>query len=230
MDSENWDPPPFVVAVKRPEVRREWAERVAAWCVANPELAAAWDEGLREDAVRSMLAKDRARHLAALMASGMPRRAVEAWEAGLQVSPAVDAAQAFLGSRKTFLLLMGSAGAGKTVATAEALKDGGLFVRAVELSRLSAYDAEDRARMERVHTSRLLVLDDLGAEMLHDGWRPMLDELVDVRYGARRPTIITTNLDSQTFKARYGERVADRIRHDGLVEKCGDKSRRVPTP
>ena len=38
------------------------------------------------------------------------------------------------------------------------------------------------------------------------------DSLVDARYAGQRRTIVTTNLDSESFKGRYGERVADRIR------------------
>jgi DNA replication protein DnaC len=172
-------------------------------------------------------ARQRSDACARLRRSGISERALDAWYRGLQETPATKSVETFLDSGKTFLLLLGSPGAGKTLATTHALAHhGGTFVRAVELARLSQYETNDRAQLESAHKVGLLVIDDLGAELLHDGWRPMLDELIDVRWGARRKTILTTNLDAGTFKTRYGARIADRIRDDGFVEKCGDQSRR----
>ncbi len=231
MTSENWDPPSFAAAFRHPELRAAWAKRVAAWVEANLEIATAWEEANGEEQRRDRIREDRYNALRRLELSGMPLRARDAYEAGLQSTPALEAVKTFLDSEKSFLLLMGSAGAGKTVATTEALaKKRGTFIRAVELARQSVFDQAGRQTLDAIHRCQLLVIDDLGAEMLHDGFKPMLDELVDVRYGARLQTIMTTNLDGQTIKARYGERVADRIRHDGLIEKCGDKSRRIQEP
>jgi len=42
-----------------------------------------------------------------------------------------------------------------------------------------------------------------------------LDELVDTYYGDQRPLLITTNLDREAFKSRYGQRIADRLRECG---------------
>jgi hypothetical protein len=227
MDSENWDPPPLSVSIRHPEVRRAWAARVAEWTAANPEIAAAWDEADAETEARYRRWVEHRERRDRLRNSGVSDRVVGMWGAGLDETPATKAVDAFMDSGKTFLLLLGSPGAGKTLATAQALsRQGGAFFRAVELARLSAYDANDRATMERAHKTGLLVLDDLGAELLHDGWKPMLDELIDIRWGNQKRTIITTNLDGTTFKTRYGDRIADRIRDDGFVEKCGDKSRR----
>lgn len=62
-----------------------------------------------------------------------------------------------------------------------------------------------------------IVLDDLGSEYLDGkGWfLQALDAFVDARYAEYRPTLITTNLTADQFKARYSERVADRLREGG---------------
>lgn len=216
-----------------PANARRWAEfraRVAEWAKQNPKLAADWDAAREEDEQRERQQQAAELSLNDLRASGFPARGVEAYAKGLHRTPALDAVLTFLKSSKTFLLLMGTPGTGKTLATAPALAGRpGEFVRAVELARLSSFDREDRKRLEAAQRARVLVLDDLGAEMLHDGWKPTLDELVDIRWGERRRTIITTNLDTEAFRARYGSRIADRLRDDGFVVKCGDKSLRGTT-
>lgn len=226
MTSENWDPPSFVVAVRHPEIRKAWADRCRAWDAANPEISTAWAEASREAEDRQRRAHERYEAVCRVRASGISERATRAFAAGLDKTPATQAVETFIGSGRTFLLLMGSAGAGKTLACTLALARRGMFVRALELARLSVYEQNDRFTLESAHKASTLVIDDLGAENLHDGWRPVLDELIDIRWGNQRKTIITTNLDKTAFKARYGERISDRIRDDGFIETCGDTSRR----
>lgn len=225
-DADTWQRPPLLAWVKDPVAYREWLVRAAEWTRDHPEVAISWDLAITEDEDRSRTIEVRRARRAALAWAGVPDRVVEALDGALRPTTATDAVKSFRAARKTFLLLAGKPGAGKTVAACEALSGGGLFVRAVQLARLSAFDAEDKRRWYEICHCRLLVLDDLGAEQLHDGWRPQLDELIDIRYGDRRPIIITTNLDGQSFKQRYGERIADRIRHDGDVISCGDQSLR----
>ena len=74
----------------------------------------------------------------------------------------------------------------------------------------------------------VLVVDDLGSEY-NDAkgfFSALLDEVIDCRYGAKLPTVITTNLDSSGFSARYGARVVDRIREAGRFINCGNTSLR----
>ena len=226
-NSDEWEPPPLLDRVRKPDVGRAWSEKVRQWYRDNAEIAAAWDEAnamveeARERGRQELEAWKRVRD------SGMSERAVTAYAQRLTETPSTKAVERLMGSSKTFLLLMGSPGCGKTLGTALAFAQRpGLFVRALELARLSSFDRDDRQRLCQVQRAPLLVLDDLGAEMLHDGWRPVLDELIDIRWGDRLKTILTTNLDGDAFKARYGARIADRIRDDGFIEKVGDKSRR----
>lgn len=214
-----------------------------AFAEANPEVAAAWREALIEDQERRQTIMEKRlafeRRCDGLRMAGVPERlfelATDAW--GIFETTATKAV-ADLSLGRPVLLLCGSPGCGKTLASVRGLGDAlehsavtsGLFVKAFELSRLSMFAVEDKIRMAAISRTRFLVLDDLGAEMLHDGLRPMLDELIDARYQSGSRTILTTNLDPQAFKARYGERIADRIREVGRVVVCGDKSLRKPAP
>ncbi len=106
----------------------------------------------------------------------------------------------------------------------------GLFVKAGELcSALHRPGGEELwSRARRV---RVLVIDDLGREYSdqHGRWLSELDLLIDDRHEARLRTVLTGNLTPEEFKARYGERIADRIRQDGRVCICnGESLRRSP--
>lgn len=220
------------------------------WESEHPELAAAWNEAMLEDD-RITEERKRAREREArrkyllettpdrLVRMGAPRRAVDAWSAEPRETAATSAVRRMLAERKTFCLLTGGAGAGKTVAAVLAMAERvledrredlpALFVRAVEGARMGLYDAEDKKLASQMQSAGLLVIDDLGAEFVSDGsiWRSILDEVIDVRYGDRAPTVLTSNLDGAAFKARYGERISDRIRHAGVVESCGAVSLRT---
>lgn len=227
----------------------ERARLLKAWEAANPELAAAWNAAREEDEARRVAKEEaaaqeaRRKHVRQtapkrLIAMGAPSRCVEVWDAGVAATKATRAVERMREEGKTFLLLSGGTGAGKTVAAVSAMAAHlmedtredvpTIFVRASECARLGLYDADDKRLTSQMHAAGLLVVDDLGAEFMSEGsvWRTLLDELVDARYGERRATVLTTNLDAAGFKARYGERIADRIRHSGIIEACGDLSLR----
>lgn len=236
------------------DVLQEWEARRRerrAWEAANPELAAAWSAALAEDHEREQAAEKRAAEMAALarlpqLAStlGVPRRCVDALTSPRE-TPSLAAVMGFRSAEAAFLLLLGGAGSGKSVAAswavcerlrdllrrnhhAEAWRAGARFVRAGELARIAIqdFDEDSREEFERWCSVSLLVVDDLGTERAEDRWLSRFDELVDRRYGDRLKTIITSNLDGVAFKARYGERVADRIRHDGRIVSSGKESLR----
>jgi hypothetical protein len=56
-----------------------------------------------------------------------------------------------------------------------------------------------------------LVLDDLGVENFTEAQQAYLDEIVNARFEKRNPTVITTNLNRDQFKGRYGERITSRV-------------------
>lgn len=228
------------------EIRKRSEERLDAlreWTQANPELAAAWDEAIAFGEALRDEARNRGGHMFSLVEAGVPQRCAEIVANGFEETTAMVAARTFVASNRSFLLLSGGPGTGKTVAAAWTLEqkyvalrwggDKSKFIRAQELARLSLFEKIDKDFFGMLATVKRLAIDDLGAEMFHDGVRSMIDELLDRRYGARLRTALTTNLAPSSkdpaipcFKKRYGERIADRIRHDGLVEIVGNKSMR----
>lgn len=101
------------------------------------------------------------------------------------------------------------------------------FVKAGHLSgALHVEGGEDVWRKAR--RASVLVIDDLGREYadVHGRWVSELDLLIDDRHESMLRTIITSNLSVDEFKARYGERIADRIRQDGKVVVCAGESLR----
>ncbi len=162
------------------------------------------------------------------VASGVPARFVEIVEAGIGQTEATEAAWQVIDG---VAVLSGDPGCGKTVAACAWLRD--LIVRPgavvalegyrgrqplfVTSARLSRWDRYDNEQMNRLLKADRLVIDDVGSEFadVKGNFNAILDELVSDRHGNRRPLIITTNLDGDAFKARYDERIADRIREVG---------------
>jgi len=133
-------------------------------------------------------------------------------------SEAAKAVDDFLATGQTFLVLAGQIGCGKTAAACSALDlRGGRFVKASAVTRARFDDAD----WQRLLDAKTLVVDDLGTEPLDvKGWAAgALAELFDARYDWERPTILTTNLDAEAFKARYcdqdGGRFLSRLREVG---------------
>ncbi len=100
-----------------------------------------------------------------------------------------------------------------------------VFVDVSKLARLSRYRSDD---MDPLEEALLLVIDDLGMEYADEkgSFLSTLDGLFNARYAAQLYTVITTNLPAKAFKARYGERIADRIRECGRFVELSDKSLR----
>jgi hypothetical protein len=122
-------------------------------------------------------------------------------------------------------VLAGNPGTGKTLAACEWLmnRGRGFFVKTASLARI------DRAHMPKLLDAEALVLDDLGMEYLDAKGHllSLLDELIDHRYDARLPIVITSNIDENVFRSRYGVRVVDRIRESGRFVVIGGTSLRA---
>ena len=88
------------------------------------------------------------------------------------------------------------------------------------LSRIRAtYNDEARETeaqlMFGLREAKLTVLDDLGAEKKSNWTLEKVYELIDARYRARRPTIVTSNLTPEELEEQIGPRAYDR-----LLEMC----------
>ena len=137
---------------------------------------------------------------------GIPRRLWPMFEAGPpEDRKAIQVTREWLAGPKTFLIMAGDRGIGKTVASAWAVKEeGGLFRKARDIAWLSQFDTEGRDVLLRAN---VLAIDDLGTEPLDDkGWAlSMIYAVLDHRYDSARKTLITTNLSVDAMGQRYGK-------------------------
>ncbi len=217
------------------KAREQQKHECVRWERENPNLATDWNEALAIDARRAREAEEaelqrqelRRRERVAL--AMVPPRICAQLEQ-LQDTPAVRSVYQFIQGKLPVLLLSGGVGVGKTVAAALAvrlaLRPGTVWVTAFELSTMPLYGEGSDAR-RRAKDAPFLVIDDLGVENLHDAFRPVLDDLVNHRASAHAlPTVITTNLDVDALKARYGARITDRLRESAQIVVCGKDSLR----
>lgn len=132
-------------------------------------------------------------------------------------------------------VLAGTVGAGKTYAAHcwllqswqrpdEWLARGLRMITAGEFAAQSRY----KDKFQPLVKAKRLVLDELGAEYTDakGSFSCDFDQLIDLRWRAKAPTVITTNLSMQDFRARYGERAFDRVRDDGEWIYCKRESLR----
>lgn len=126
------------------------------------------------------------------------------------------------------LLLIGQTGVGKTHLAAALLTTiisgtgiHGLFYTTRELLRRMrdsynpAIQTTEHQVLDPILTCDLLVLDDLGAERLTDWVADTMDLIIDTRYSAGRPVIVTTNfpdVDDDEEVNGLGARVGFRTR------------------
>lgn len=96
------------------------------------------------------------------------------------------------------LMLCGEPGCGKTFfaqAIANALIERGLLVMFTSIRQLAGVKKDDAAYVRRcIKSCDLLVLDDLGAERETSYMAEQAYEIVNIRYEAKRPLLVTTNL------------------------------------
>lgn len=169
-------------------------------------------------------------------------------------TPALVAARAAHEERVGLTVLSGPRGVGKTTAACwwlarpRTAPDGlavapPRWITAPGLARLDRYDREDKATFAALTRSLAVVIDDLGMELQDraGGFLSALDELLDARYAATLPTLLTTNIPGRDWKqggqeqrgfyTRYGGRVADRMREVGrFVGLVGESLRGKPEP
>lgn len=69
----------------------------------------------------------------------------------------------------------------------------------------------NKAHIDRIMNTDLLIIDDLGAEMSTAFTAEVLFDLINTRLNSKQSTIINTNLDFPELEAIYSERISSRI-------------------
>lgn len=132
---------------------------------------------------------------------------------------ALDAAKRIVAGEGILCAISGRTGCGKSAAAAWALsRRPGLWVHAPVLARVQESKDGERDPIDaRMASCGLLVIDDVGAEHSPSEFAPSrITDAVISREAALLPTLLTTNLSGQEFKARYGDRLASRLNGDPI--------------
>lgn len=116
------------------------------------------------------------------------------------------------------LILYGPTGTGKTYLAdciANALMERGIPVLVTSIVALTRGLGEQLPTvLQKMKSAHLLVLDDFGAERFTDFKSEQIFDVIDTRYGSKKPMIITTNYSLKEMKAAEGirqQRVNERI-------------------
>lgn len=119
-------------------------------------------------------------------------------------------------------LLMGGTGLGKThlsTSVARAVIDKGFdvfYVTAVgmigdfEEKRFGSWD-NDSKDVDRYYSADLLIIDDLGTEVVNQFTLSCLYDVINSRINNRKCTFINTNLTKNEVEAKYNERITSRL-------------------
>jgi hypothetical protein len=174
--------------------------------------------------------EERIRLAERMAGSGMPRGALDVVVRGVDPTEATQAVDEWLPTGKRLLLLSGGVGTGKTVAGAYAIqRSRGRWLYAPNITKVAQFGDAAAAAMAPLRATKLLVVDDLGAEFSQTtGWgRTEIANLIVERYEDGLRTLITTNLDAKAWKVYADERLRDRLGGIlGMAVVIGGKSRR----
>ena len=181
----------------------------------NPEMAARRAEA----EAREQRSKQQSL-LAALEAVGVPKKTREAALGELETNSALGQVRSWAQSGQTMLVIGGDHGIGKSVAAAwwmaQTVRDVTPTPKTqrrwwwpMALVRKGAYSES----IEQLHQVSSLVIDDASAEFSDEKgfFASIFTELINARYEAQLPTLLTANGNPAVFRSRYGERFFDRL-------------------
>lgn len=133
------------------------------------------------------------------------------------------------------LMLIGPVGTMKTTMAVAVLRtlieqnpQQGYFIPMVSLLDQLNEERDSRSHKleERIRNTRLLVLDDLGAEYDHVWVQCKVDAIITERYNRMKSTIVTSNLTRGEIRDRYQLRIFDRLRATNKLIPFSGKSQR----
>ena len=121
------------------------------------------------------------------------------------------------------ILMMGGTGLGKThlsSALARRVIEKGndvFYTGAIdlfsqfEIQRFKSYTNEPNELIERYFECDLLIIDDLGTEMINQFSVSTLYNLINDRLGRKKPTVVSTNLSRDEIQKKYTDRITSRM-------------------
>ncbi|EJW98257.1 phage DNA replication protein [gut metagenome] len=124
-----------------------------------------------------------------------------------------------VGTAPKGIMMFGSVGTGKTHASnciANYLMNHNKTVLVMNLglyiNKLQREWAEaEKDVLDYIRSCDLLVIDDFGVEKVSEFIKDKTFALIDARYRTGKPVIITTNLNIEDIKEKFGARISDRI-------------------
>jgi DNA replication protein DnaC len=151
-----------------------------------------------------------------------PRGAAQDSRRQSSVAAALGATRAFADNPEGWLVLVGPNGCGKThlaaaVANARLSENEHAIICPVPdlLDHLRSTFAPDSRvtydeLFETIRTAAVLILDDLGTQSATAWAQEKLYQLINYRYTAKLPTVVTSNLSPEKLEPRIGSRLRDR--------------------
>ena len=131
------------------------------------------------------------------------------------------------------LVLIGSAGTGKTHLAAGIIREAGGIYRTApeiveELRRAKSFSAaETEGRIVNYYGGvSLLVIDEIGRGINATDEKYMLYQVLNARYNTRRPTVLISNFDKSAFLQYIGVAAADRLVESAEVVEMNGTSYR----
>ncbi|MBP5609459.1 MAG: ATP-binding protein [Lachnospiraceae bacterium] len=127
------------------------------------------------------------------------------------------------------LLFYGTVGTGKSFLScciAKELLDRGrsiIYFSAQQLFQSISshyYDKEKdelNSLYERIYGSELLIIDDLGTEMVNEFTRTQLFTVLNERALRSNPVVVSTNLDLDTIRRTYSDRIFSRLADNSII-------------
>jgi DNA replication protein DnaC len=133
------------------------------------------------------------------------------------------------------LVLIGSAGTGKTHLACGALREyGGKYATAPDIvediRRAKSFSADQTEKqiIDSYSHKSLLVIDEIGRGIAATDEKYMLYQIINARYNTRKPTVLISNFTKADFLKYIGVAAADRLVESGdIVEMNGESFRKL---